>query len=180
MLKFASVLGLAAMLFTAPALAVPTVVAHSTVVVFDAHAMQATARESGYCWTSSIASQRSDAYRCMVGNGIHDPCFTRSPGEVACPTDVAANRGIIITLTKPLPATSVARTVWQMQLVSGAQCNRGTGTVIPDFPFYCTGGLVCSSPPAGEPNGAVFVHCGTPSDGKVSTVGSYLARVLYE
>jgi hypothetical protein len=180
MVKFASVLGLAGLLFAAPALAVPTVAAHSTVVVFDARTMHATAHESGHCWTSSIASQRNDAYRCMVGNSIHDPCFTLSPSEVACPTDASANRGIIIALTQPLPASSPAASVWQMQLVSGAQCNRGTGTVIPGFPFYCAGGLVCSAPPAGKPDGAVFVHCGTPQNGAVPTIGSYLVRILYE
>lgn len=180
MLRIASVLTLASLLFAAPALAVPTMAAHSTVVVFDAHTMHATAHESGRCWTSSIASQRTDAYRCMAGNSIHDPCFTLSSRAVACPTDAAANRGIVIALTQPLPAVSTAANVWQMQLVSGARCNRGTGTVIEGFPFYCAGGLVCSAPPAGELRSPVFVHCGTPSSGKVSTSGSYLVRVLYE
>lgn len=179
-MKFVSLFSLAALLSGAPALAVPTIAAHSSVVVFNARSMHATAKQSGHCWTSSIASQRSDAYRCMVGNAIHDPCFTLSQREVACPTDVAANRGIVITLTKPLPESNQARSVFQMQLESGAQCNMGTGTVIPGYPFYCSGGLVCSAPPAGEPKGAVFVHCGTPAQGKVATAGSYLVRVLYE
>lgn len=180
MLKIASAFFLAALLSAAPALAVPTVAAHTAVVVFNARSMHASAHQSGHCWTASIASQRSDAYRCMVGNSIHDPCFTLSSHEVACPTDLQANRGIVISLTKPLPEPNQTRTAWQMQLVSGAQCNMGTGTVIPGYPFYCAGGLVCSAPPAGEPQGAVFVHCGTPQNGKVATSGSYLVRILYE
>ncbi|HET9095857.1 MAG TPA: hypothetical protein VFN37_04295 [Candidatus Baltobacteraceae bacterium] len=179
MMKIASLFCLGALLSTAPALAVPTIAAHTAVVVFNARSMHVTAKQSGHCWTSSIASQRSDAYRCMAGNGIHDPCFTLSPREVACPTGIAADRGIAITLTKPLPQSNQARSVFQMQLQSGAQCNRGTGTVIPGYPFYCAGGLVCSAPP-GEPQGAVFVHCGTPANGKVAGAGSYLVRVLYE
>ena len=180
MLKFASLLTLAALSFAAPALAVPTIAAHSSVVVFDAHNMHVTQRDSGHCWTASIASQRSDAYRCMVGNSIHDPCFTLSPREVACPTDVAANRGIAIALTQPLPQPNQTSNVWQMQLVSGVQCNIATGTRIPGYPFYCAGGLVCSAPPAGQPQTAVFVRCATPANGKVGTAGSYLVRVLYE
>lgn len=180
MVKIVSMFSLAALLCVAPALAVPTIAAHSTVVVFNAQSMHVTAHQSGHCWTASIASQRSDAYRCMVGNGIHDPCFTLSAQEVACPTDVAANRGIAVALTKPLPEPSRARSVWQMQLQSGAYCNIGTGTVLAGYPFYCSGGLVCSAPPPGEQQGAVFVHCGTPANGKVGTAGSYLVRVLYE
>lgn len=180
MKNIASVFFLAALLFAAPALAVPTIAAHTTVVVFNASSMHVTARQSGHCWTSSIASQRSDAYRCMVGNTIQDPCFALSQKEVACPTHIQANRGIVISLSGPLPEPNAARSVFQMQLQSGAQCNRGTGTVIPGYEFYCSGGLVCSSPPPGTPAGAVFVHCGTAANGKVGTPGSYLVRVLYE
>lgn len=179
MMKMASIFGLAAVLFASPAQAAPTVVAHSSIVVFNARGMQATARQNGHCWTASIASQRSDAYRCMAGNSIYDPCFSISSKAVACPTDAAANRGIVIALTQPLPQSAQTRNAWQMQLVSGAQCNRGTGTIIPGFPFYCAGGLVCSAPPQ-APQSAVFVRCGTPSDGKVPAAGSYLVRVLYE
>lgn len=181
MVKLACAFSLAALFATAPALAVPTVAAHSNVVVFQARGMHVSARQSGHCWTASIASQRSDAYRCMAGNAIHDPCFMLSPREVACPTDVADNSGIALELTQPLAPPTGARNAWQMQLASGARCNIGTGTTIPGFPFYCSGGLVCSSPPQGESRTAIFVRCATPSsNGKTGQAGSYLVRVLYE
>jgi hypothetical protein len=161
---------------------VPTIAAHTNVVVFTAKSMHVTARESGSCWTSSIASQRSDAYRCMVGNSIHDPCFMLSANSVACPTDPAANTGVVISLTKPLPAQHIAANAWQMQLSSGAMCNIGTGTTIPGYPFYCSGGndLVCSAPPPGKRSGPVFVRCASAKNGKVGTPGSYLVTTVYE
>lgn len=180
MMKIVSLFSLAALLSAAPALAVPTIAAHTSVVVVNARTMHVTATQSGHCWTSSIASERSDAYRCMVSNGIHDPCFALSQRKVVCPTDLAADRGIAIELTKPLPQPNSTHSVFQMQLQSGAQCNMGTGTITLGYPFYCSGGLVCSAPPPGQSQGAVFVRCGKPANGKVAAAGSYLVRVLYE
>lgn len=163
-------------------LTIPTLAAHTTAVVFNAKSMHVTARETGNCWTSSIASQRTDAYRCMVRNSIHDPCFKLSVRSVACPTDLAANSGVVISLTKVLPARPAIANAWQMQLASGAMCSMGTGTIIPGYPFYCSGSadLVCSAPPPGEPHGAVFVRCANVRSGKVGTPGTYLVTTLYE
>ncbi len=183
MLKLAAAaLGLAMLAPAAPALAVPTVAAHTNAVVFNAKSMRVTARQSGHCWVSSIASQRSDAYRCMVGNSIHDPCFTLSQHAVACPLDPGANTGLLISLTKPLPQSNRIANAWQMQLVSGAMCNMGTGTTIPGYPFYCSGeeGLVCSAPPPGQPQSPVFVRCASAKNGKVGAPGTYLVTTLYE
>jgi hypothetical protein len=180
MLKLASALTIWALLFGAPALAVPTISAHTAVVVFDAKTMHVTQRVDGYCWTGSIASSRSDAYRCMSANSIHDPCFTLSSREVACPSASEANSGIAISLTKPLPPSNQPNSVWRMELQSGAQCNAATGTTIPGYPFFCTGGLVCSAPPEGPQQNAVFVRCATIAGGKPSTPGSFLVRMLYE
>lgn len=180
MMKFATVLALAAALLAAPALAVPTVVAHTSVVVFNAKSMHATTRLTGNCWTTSIASKRSDAYRCMTGNAIHDPCFKVSGSSVACPVDLTANSGVIIKLTKPLPREAGVSNAWQMRLTSGALCNVGTGTTVPGYPFYCTGNVVCAAPPEGEPHGAVFVHCATLSNGKPQPTGTTLVTTLYE
>lgn len=116
----------------------------------------------------------------MVGNEIHDPCFTLSPKTVACPVNPAENRGIEIALTKPLPAPVTEQpNAWQMQLVSGALCNIATGTQVPGYSFYCTGKLVCSAPPPGEPRGAVFVRCATAENGKIGAASSFLVRTLY-
>jgi hypothetical protein len=176
----AYVLALAILSLPVPAAAVPTLSAHTNVVVFSAESMHVTGHETGYCWTGSIASQRSDAYRCMVGNAIHDPCFTLSNNAVACPVDLAANSGIVIDLSKPLPKSTRPSNAWQMQLTSGERCNIGTGTTLPGFPYYCSGNLVCSAPPPGQPGGPVFVRCAGVANGKTGKPGTYLVTVLYE
>jgi hypothetical protein len=42
--------------------------------------------QEGNCWTNSIAVNRSDAWRCMLGNRIYDPCFeaTGQTRQVIC------------------------------------------------------------------------------------------------
>jgi hypothetical protein len=122
----------------------------------------------GSCWTSSIASSRSDAFRCMIGNSIMDPCFKLSAKAVACPQNVAANTGVIINLTKPLPQANpkAAAKPWRFQVVgsSGIMCNAGTGTVVGNYPYYCTGNLVCTVPAATTKWPTAFMAtCGTPS-----------------
>jgi len=55
---------------------------------------------SGSCWTGSEGSRRSDAWRCMSGNFIYDPCFSGPRTWVAC----LSGRGVIrMNLTKTLP-----------------------------------------------------------------------------
>ena len=180
MLKVVAALGLALAASAVPAPAAPTLAAHTTAVVFNAKSMRVTARQTGYCWTSSIASQRSDAYRCMVANSIHDPCFMISAHAVACPSNAISNSGVVLSLTKPLPESNVTANAWMMQLTSGATCNIGTGTTMPGYPFYCSGNLVCSAPPPGKPRAAVFVRCAPVANGKTGKSGSYLVTTLYE
>ena len=43
--------------------------------------------EENSCWTGSIASGRLDAFRCSIGNLIHDPCFTYGRETMICPLD---------------------------------------------------------------------------------------------
>jgi hypothetical protein len=152
-------------------------------MTFNASNMKVTGTATGYCWTGSIASLRSDAYRCMVGNSIHDPCFTINAKSVACPTNVVANSGVRISLNKPLPRANPNATpnAWMMTLAGGAKCNVGTGTIIPGYPFYCTGGLVCAAPMTKRmPVAAVFVQCGRPQGGKaVAGAGRYLVTMMY-
>jgi hypothetical protein len=55
---------------------------------------------SGYCWEGSLAAERSDAWRCFIGNEIVDPCYSGPQRWVACPS----GKGVIrINLTTPLP-----------------------------------------------------------------------------
>jgi hypothetical protein len=66
-----------------------------------AQGIKVTQTISGFCWTGSEGSRRSDAWRCMSGNFIYDPCFSGGPPTwVACPSGKAVIR---LNLTKPLP-----------------------------------------------------------------------------
>lgn len=85
-----------------------------------------------------------------------------------------------MALTKPLPQEAAPANAWRMQLTNGASCNIATGTAIPGYPYYCSGGLVCSAPPPGQPQHAVFVKCAQAPGGKPQTPGSYLVTTLYE
>ncbi len=153
-----------AVLAVLPAAAWP----NSTIIVkYNAAAMKGKA-VNGSCWTSSIASTRSDAFRCMIGNTIMDPCFKVSNKVVNCPQDLAAKTGVVINLTKPLPQanTKSASKPWRFQFAggSGIMCNAGTGTVIGNYPYYCDGNFVCTVPVASKKWPTTYVAtCGTPN-----------------
>ncbi|HZT11209.1 MAG TPA: hypothetical protein VFA29_00265 [Candidatus Baltobacteraceae bacterium] len=134
----------------------------------------------GSCWTSSIASQRADAFRCMVRNEIFDPCFSSGPHNVVCPSPPDAVHGTFISMNKPLPPHMgpIHRNVWMMQLAGGINCSMGTGTLVSGFPFYCTKNLVCEAP--AMRNGPIFVTCGTARNAvTVEQRSRYLAQVVY-
>jgi hypothetical protein len=63
-------------------------------------------RARGNCWTTSISSSASNAYRCMIGNNIVDPCFaaSRAAKIVYCPMPSSSRKVLALTLTGPLPA----------------------------------------------------------------------------
>jgi len=82
----------------------------------------------GYCWVSSLGSIRSDAFRCVTGNEIFDPCFASpyATGQVACgyPSQTSVT---IIQLTKALPQAGTAPSgkqpnPWLIVLANGQQC----------------------------------------------------------
>lgn len=101
----------------------------------------------GSCFTGSIAVARADAYRCMVGNDIFDPCFADGARAVACPTDLAADRGMRITIsTLPANPISTPSSVWAMTLQNGAMCSIITGTGVAGYPFGCTRATECAGP----------------------------------
>ncbi len=158
----------------------------TTVVNYSAPAMIATKHVSGYCWTSSIASRRSDAFRCMTANEIHDPCFEIDAKSAACPDEAALNAGIVISLTKPLPAAQSpppSPQAWAMVLESGVHCSRATGTVDPGYPYYCSGVRgQCSEPDLSKKRQAYFVECAksVSAQGKAEDVSSTLAKIIYE
>jgi hypothetical protein len=161
------------------------VAASTTVVHYSPKNMKAQKMLDGSCWTSSIASPRADAYRCMAGNEIYDPCFVIDPKSAGCPTDLTSDRGVVLNLTKPLPkpeSPAPSPQAFAMVLQSGAACNRATGTVVADYPYYCSGESgVCQGPDLAKPQSAYFVKCGTPKDAlHVTGVTSTLVKIIYE
>lgn len=88
-----------------------------------------TGTVSGKCWTRSLASTRANAWRCMAGNQIHDPCFVAS-GNAACVTDARKRQVVMMTLTQPLPKEAIPKMVaqpWMIELSNGDVCNYATG-----------------------------------------------------
>ena len=156
-------------------------------VVFFPNNFAATSTVQGNCWTSSIASGRSDAYRCMAGNYIYDPCFVYGSNSVACPTvGTGIEQGTVIDLTQPLPQAGSeapgAAPPFALELANGDACNIETGAGIANFPFMCGGkvSLACESPSA-PVQGTVYVQCGPiNSQGQVPSTKPYGVAVIYK
>jgi hypothetical protein len=93
--------------------------------------------QKGSCWTESIAVSRSGAWRCTVGNGISDPCFTIAGkrGQLVCGANPALKSdGFILKLTKPLPKSTHAEQKvepWIFRLADNSVCEAMTGTLSP-------------------------------------------------
>ncbi len=90
----------------------------------------------GYCWTGSSTAARRDAWRCMTGNLIRDPCFSssRRPGIVLCPNGPWLGTGVRIRLTKALPrryanrgAPSLRSEPWAIELSDRRRCLLSSG-----------------------------------------------------
>lgn len=91
-------------------------------------------RVTGACWTASLAVGQADAWRCMAGNAISDPCFlsSRDKNVVACVRDPFSRTVTLMQLTKPLPWRSpgkpgTAGPPWALRLANGATCGFLTG-----------------------------------------------------
>jgi hypothetical protein len=105
-------------------------------------------RVSGYCWTGSLATGAADAYRCMQGNEIHDPCFAPSPHArtVACFLD-PWHAVTLLRLTRPLPRHGPAASgtlPWAIVTTDGRRCVFLTGATAPmggeRINYGCVGG----------------------------------------
>jgi hypothetical protein len=89
----------------------------------------------GHCWTGSIVVSVPDAYRCLVGSEIDDPCF--APHQAVTPATVACvpapwSSAQVVTLTQALPKITPrgrAASPWAVLLANGARCVAATGTV---------------------------------------------------
>lgn len=91
------------------------------------------ATQAGNCFANSISVNRADAWRCMTGNLIHDPCFqVDDTPTVVCGIDpFSEEAGFVLELTEPLPAVEVYESdrSWLIQLADGTICGMMTGTV---------------------------------------------------
>jgi hypothetical protein len=101
-----------------------------------------TQQVNGSCFTHSLASpSRPDAWRCMAGNGLMDPCYQRIMGDekqLACPVGGPWPANVVLlTLTQPLPQED--RKVpdrenvlpWALELANGQKCTQFTGATAP-------------------------------------------------
>jgi hypothetical protein len=126
------VLAVSVLFLAGIALAQPKVVPATQVITF--HPAGATGMAvKGNCWTESIALERADAWRCMVGNYIFDPCFSATPHatSVICNAYPTHPVGMRVTLASPLPAHSAPHSTrpWSFVLGDGSYCAALTGTI---------------------------------------------------
>jgi hypothetical protein len=89
----------------------------------------------GSCWSDSLAAGRDDAWRCMSGNYIFDPCFSspKAQGVVLCVVSPWNRSGVEIVLTKRLPNPYAGRPSttglpWAIQTFTGLKCELATGS----------------------------------------------------
>jgi putative hemolysin len=108
--------------------------------------------QEGNCWTGSQMVWREDAWRCMVGNGIYDPCFSSGEDVICGANPTIPTDSFLLLLTEPLPAPELPQDTtghaWQAELADGAICGYATGA---------TGGVgderinyFCPSPDSGQ------------------------------
>lgn len=151
---------------TAPAAAQPAA-AQTSVHIYAPYSAEGklivpvSKTSAGSCFTGSIISQRPDAWRCMEGNELQDPCFAAALNShsVACPEDGPwTGKVIVITLAQGLPSSGanilrdnspnkspLTDPAWAIELVAGAHCIflAGTSSIVAGLRenYSCTGGL---------------------------------------
>jgi hypothetical protein len=106
------------------------------------HDFTVSEKVTGYCWVRSLATDRPDAWRCMAGNDIYDPCFSQSASSktAACMKGPFSKDVVLMRLTKPLAhtrdvvdSTSELRALrlrgepWGLRLLDGQTCVYMTG-----------------------------------------------------
>ena len=115
-------------------------------------ALHVTRTLRGSCFTGSIAAFRDDAWRCMSGNSLLDPCFssTTARGIVLCPIGPWSSSAVKLGLTRGLPRSqadkarpSTSGHPWGIRTGSGWKCefNTGTGNLIGSraSTYFCRG-----------------------------------------
>ncbi len=135
-----------------PAETTPAVTITATQVITYTPGLPTGEPQTGNCWTSSLAVWRADAWRCMVGNELYDPCFSSGENVICNADPQTPTSGFALTLTEPLPAPEVpqdtAGHAWLIELADGTVCGYATGA---------TGGVgderfnyLCPSPDPGQ------------------------------
>ena len=112
------------------------------------------AHRSGSCFTTSITVARRNAYRCLAGNDLLDPCFARSRAakNVFCYAG-PWSKAIRLHLTKSLASTVHSTTplrvtrAWAISLSGGRRCiaTGGTTQVVRGVPLSYRCGAVGSA-----------------------------------
>jgi hypothetical protein len=96
-----------------------------------------SAHVTGTCFAGSAAdSGRPDAWRCMSGNRIYDPCFAgylAAKTVVACLSSPTAAAAVVLTPAGGVPLQEANKKdlltslPWSLDLVNGARCAVLTG-----------------------------------------------------
>jgi hypothetical protein len=139
-----------------------------------------TGTASGHCFAPSIATTRHDAYRCLTGNLIYDPCFapqTTPPGsQVLCVEGPSVSRLLKVTLTAPLPAGGTGTpqvAPFALMLADGQFCLRNSGaeraTSSLPLSYTCPGGDLFGFP---DTSAAVWTIRYQPSSGGALTAAA--------
>jgi hypothetical protein len=89
-------------------------------------------RGSGVCTAASAADPRSDAWRCLDGTQVEDPCFSGGAAFVLCPFGTPDSHDALeLRLTRPLPAARGGGPVpatrgnpWAIVTTGGDYCYR--------------------------------------------------------
>lgn len=112
-------------------------------------------RGRGYCFAGSLADPRTDAWRCVLGRQIEDPCFSGGATFVLCPVGTPDSRDALrLTLTKLLPHGTAHRSgdptredPWVIVTAGGAYCYRATAASARAFSYVCAGASVLDGSP---------------------------------
>lgn len=134
---------------------------------------------TGFCWMPSMATNRPDAFRCMSGNSINDPCFASLGNQdlVACPYDGPFSVEVL-RLSKPLPPPhppGATSPYWLLTLSDGETCEAFTG--LGDLnngmmlSYQCGDGEIGGSPNYATPYWTVYYQ---PSESQILTTKTVL------
>jgi len=138
-----------------------------------ASGLTAAASVSGKCFAASLASQgRPDAWRCMAGNTILDPCFESQPpgaGPLACAASPWSSQIRLLTPVGGVPRNQanhgdlVSEMPWALELADGSRCTFLTGATLAvaglRWNYGCSSGAeVIGEVYRGDPVWRVFVR----------------------